>query len=91
MLIALEGHLHALIRERVANLVDEQRLPVLDVLTELADPDVWFPVPGMYGGFHLVLRGEELEVSCWWRVVEGSGQRHRITAEGCFLVAQGSV
>jgi hypothetical protein len=93
VLTTLERHLHALVRERVANLVDEQRLrlPVLDVLTELPEPDVWFAVPGMYGGFHLVLHGEELEVSSWWRVVEGSGRRHRITAEGCFLVEQGFV
>jgi hypothetical protein len=93
VLVALERHLHALVRERVADLVDEHRLrlPVLDVLTELAEPDVWFAVPGMYGGFHLVLRGQELEVSSWWRVVGGSGQRHRITAEGCSLVEQGFV
>jgi hypothetical protein len=92
-LTALEGYFHELIRERVANLVDQEqlRLPVLDVLTELPDPDVWFTVPGMYGGFHFVLRQDELDVSSWWRVVGGSGQRHRITSKGCVLVEQGFV
>ena len=92
-LMALQRHLHELIRERAAHLVDEQalRLPELDVLTELAVPDVWFDVPGMYGGFHFVLKGDELDVSSWCRVVGGSGQRHRITREGCFLVEEGFV
>jgi hypothetical protein len=92
-LTALERYLHELIRERAAHLVDEERLrlPVLDVLTELPVPDVWFTVPGMYGGFHYVLQGDELEVSSWCRVVGGSGQRHRITSEGCVLVEQGFV
>lgn len=61
------------------------RLPELDVLTELPEPDVWFAVPGMYGGLHLVLQGQELAVESWWRVVEGSGQRHRITSKGTVL------
>ena len=92
-LATLQRLFHELIRERVARLVDEERLrlPELDVLTELPDPDVWFTVPGMYGGFHFVLRGDELDVSSWWRVVEGSGERHRITTKGCVLVEQGFV
>jgi hypothetical protein len=66
----------------------QSRRPVLDVLTE---PEMWFPVPGMYGGFRFVLRGGELEVESWIRVVGGSGQRHRITGDGCVLVEEGFV
>jgi hypothetical protein len=93
VLAALERHFHGLVRERVADLVDKERLrlPVLDVLTELAEPEMWFPVPGMYGGFRFVLRGGELEVESWIRVVGGSGQRHRITVDGCVLVEEGFV
>ncbi|TDV45547.1 ankyrin repeat protein [Actinophytocola oryzae] len=92
-LTALRRHLHGLVRERAAELVDEQelRLPEPVVLTELGDPGLWFAVPGMYGGFHIVLRGEELAVESWSRVVGGSGQRHLITRDGCVLTEQGFV
>ena len=52
---------------------------------------MWFAVPGMYGGFHYVLHGVELEVSSWIRVVEGSGEAHRIRADGYELVEAGYV
>jgi hypothetical protein len=93
LLARLQRHFHDLVRERVDTLVDEHRLrlPELDVLTELAEPEVWFPVPGMYGGFRFVLREQELEVESWIRVVEGSGERHRITGDGYVLVEEGFV
>jgi hypothetical protein len=93
VLATLQWHLHDLIRERVADLVDKYRLrlPELDVLTELDDPDLWFDVPGMRGGFRCVLQGVELEVNSWSRVVGGSGQTHRITAEGRTLTSSGHI
>lgn len=93
VLAALQRHFHALVRERAAHLVDEQRLrlPELDVLTELAEPKMSFTVPGMYGGFYYALQGRELEVRSWSRVVGGSGQTHRITREGCVLTESGYV
>jgi hypothetical protein len=53
---------------------------------------MWFPVPGMYGGFsyHLETTGVDakLVVESWSRVVCGSGQRHEITSEGSRLVEE---
>ena len=93
VLRALQRHLHAVIRGRAAELVDAEalRLPELDVLTELAEPASWFAVPGMYGGFHIVLKGQELAVESFVRVVGGSGERHRITVRGAVLTESGFV
>jgi hypothetical protein len=93
VLAALQRHFHALVRERAAELVDGERLrlPELDVMTELREPDMWFAVPGMYGGFRYVLRAEELVVTSWCRVVGGSEQTHRITADGYRMTASGHV
>ena len=61
-------------------------------MTELpAGSHVWFPVPGMYGGFRILLDGDALTVESWNRVVGGSGQRHRITADGTELTEAGFV
>lgn len=92
-LAAMQAHLHALVMERAGELVTGEalRLPELSVLLELERPQLWFPVPGMYGGFNLCLDGETLIVESWSRVVDGSGQRHQIIAEGCTLVAEGFV
>ncbi len=46
---------------------------------------MWFPVPGMYGGFSYRLESAGVEAKLvsesWCRVVGGSGQRHEITRE----------
>jgi hypothetical protein len=91
VLHALRRHLHEVIRGRAAHLVDAERLrlPELEVLTELATPDLRFAVPGMYGGFRCVLEGQELRVDSWIRVVGGSGETHRITADGAVLTDRG--
>ena len=87
----LQRRLHALIHERAGNLVAEHRLrlPELEPLTELATPTCWFPVPGMYGGFNYQLAGTELTVRSWCRVVGGSGQTHRISADATELTESG--
>jgi len=55
----------------------------------------WFRVPGMYGGFAYELRivdGEYvLTVESWYRIIGGSGQRHRITVDDCELLEEGFV
>ena len=62
------------------------------LLTELEPgTTVWFPIPGMYGGFAVRLEMSYLEVQSWSRVVGGSGQAHVVTAEGVTLVAEGFV
>ncbi len=69
VLTRLEHHFHGLIRERVGDLVTKHRLrlPELTMLTEVAKPAFWFPVPGFYGGFQYTLEGEN------WRSTAGAG------------------
>ena len=93
-LAALQSRLHRLIEEESYALAAQHRLrlPQLEIVTELpAGSRVWFPVPGMYGGFSFTLDGDALIVESWNRVVEGSGQRHRITAGGTVLLEAGFV
>ncbi|MFJ5029813.1 ankyrin repeat domain-containing protein [Streptomyces sp. NPDC088560] len=85
----LQYHLHRLIRHRAGleggtDLATQQgmRLPEVEVLTELAHPVCWFPVPGMYGGFKIALSGRELTVDSWIRVVGGSERTDVVTIDG---------
>jgi hypothetical protein len=97
VLMQIQSYFHQVIRERIdQNLPDHGlRLPELQPLLELDQPQMWFPVPGMYGGFryHLESTGVEAKLisESWCRVVGGSGQRHEITSEGSRLVAEGFV
>lgn len=66
-------------------------LPIV-MLTELGPgTTVWFPIPGMYGGFAVRLEMSYLDVRSWSRVVGGSGQAHLVTERGATLVAEGFV
>jgi hypothetical protein len=71
------------------------RLPQLSILTERQDIAIWFPVPGMAGGFHFWLEKEEhshvLLAESWSRIVGGSGMRHRITPFEVILLEEGFV
>lgn len=97
VLLMIQSHFHAVIRGRVNDLVSEQaiRLPQLEPLLEVGHAEMWFPVPGMYGGFRyrLARAGVEalLVVESWCRVAEGSGERHEIDSAGARLVAEGVV
>jgi len=94
---AIERHFHKLIQERAGKLIDEHSLalPELDAKLVGVESRTWFPIPGMYGGFSYWLEGEgdqtKLVTESWCRVVDGSGQRHEITAMGRRLVAEGFV
>ena len=99
VLKAIQHQFHGVIRTRAADLIDEQalRLPELEVLLE-REPEaseMWFPVPGMYGGFKYRLvtdaDGVRLVSESWIRIVGGSGQLHEITAERATLVDEGFV
>ena len=96
-LAEIQWHFHDIIRGRVGKAVQKEalRLPELEVLRELSPPRLWFPVPGMYGGFSFRLdRVEEdavLVTESWSRVAGGSGQRHLVTRHGSVLVAEGFV
>jgi len=96
-LLQIEAHFHALIKQRVEKLVNKEnlRLPQLSILLELKKPKMWFPVPGMYGGFEyqLVFRHKKplLLTSSWIRVIQGSGQKHVIDSQGSRLTETGFV
>jgi hypothetical protein len=96
-LVLLQHHFHNLILERGGSFVEEGkiRLPQLPILLELAVPGMWFPLPGMCGGFRYQLEGDDvaptLLVESWNRVVGGSGKRHEISNAGFQLVAEGFV
>jgi len=97
VLLRVQAHFHAVIRGRAERLVQEHglRLPELEPLLELDRPHMWFPVPGMHGGFsyRLEVAGVEAKLvsESWCRVVDGSGQRHEITSAGSQLVEEGFV
>ena len=93
---AIQRHFHHVIRERAGDLMSRHQLVLPELAPLLASSEkAWFPVPGMSGGFSYWLEGEGEQVKliseswCW--VVEGSGQRHEITANGSQLVDEGFV
>jgi len=94
----VQAYFHELILKRadpaekfMAN--KNKRLPV--VSNEIFGKRMWYPVPGMYGGFEYVLSERSgkplLTTESWCRIVGGSGQRHEITIDGCVLVEEGFV
>lgn len=70
-------------------------LPQLSVLTESSADSIWFPIPGMYGGFLFWLEqtneSAALIAESWCRVAGGSGMRHRITPVEVTLEEEGFV
>ncbi|HVC92739.1 MAG TPA: hypothetical protein VND64_03565 [Pirellulales bacterium] len=97
VLLKIQTNFHVVIRGRADRLVQEHalRLPELEPLLELDRPQMWFAVPGMYGGFNFRLElpgvNAKLVSESWCRVVDGSGQRHEVTPEGSRLVEEGFV
>lgn len=93
----IQDHFHAIILGRTGDLVEESglRLPELEPLLEIEKPQMWFRVPGMYGGFSYWLDGEgknaKLISESWCRIVGGSGQRHEITSKEGKLVDEGFI
>jgi hypothetical protein len=93
----IQDHFHVIILGRTGDLVEKSglRLPELEPLLEIEKSQMWFPVPGMYGGFSYWLDGEgknaKLISESWCRVVGGSGQRHEITSKEGKLVDEGFV
>ncbi|MDF1585900.1 ankyrin repeat domain-containing protein [Marinimicrococcus flavescens] len=97
VLLKIQAHFDEVIRGRIDETLPGHglRLPELEPLLELDRPQMWFPVPGMYGGFSYRLEstgaGARLISESWCRVAAGSGQRHLITSAGSELVAEGFV
>lgn len=89
---SLDEHFAALVESRIRpDLTIRLRYPPAEVLTEIPGQHIWFPIPGMYGGFSIRLVTNYLHVESWSRVVGGSGQIHVITTEGTTLVDEGFV
>lgn len=88
----LDLRLAELVERRIRpHLTCRLRHPCTEVLTELDDEGLWYPVPGMYGGFHVRLREAHLYVTSWCRVAGGSGQANVVTREEFWLVDEGFV
>jgi Ankyrin repeats (many copies) len=95
---ALESHLADVIDGRIRGVLFDGRdprkvlrYPPVGILHEVPGQRLWFPAPGMYGGFDITLRQDFLDVKSWCRVVGGSGQAHLITTAGAILVDEGFV
>jgi hypothetical protein len=94
VLATIQDRFHEVIRGRMREfrIEDDLRLPELEVLLELPQPELWFPLPGMYGGFRfrLAVRGTDVRLisDSWCRVVGGSEERHEITESGARAVSQ---
>lgn len=97
ILLKIQSNFHDVIRATIDRELPNHklRLPELEPLLELERPQMWFPIPGMYGGFSYWLESTgvtaKLISESWCRVVAGSGQRHEITSQGSRLVAEGFV
>lgn len=88
----LDRQLAVLVESRIRpQLTVELHHPTCSVLAEIGDGKLWYPVPGMYGGFSIALREEHLYVESWCRVVGGSGRAHIVTRDGSHLVRSGFV
>jgi hypothetical protein len=91
----IEQHFHETIKQRAASLIEEQKLqlPQLEILLELENAALYFPIPGMYGGFNYSLKSDLSEpvlfTASECRVRGGSEQMHKITTAGSELVATG--
>jgi hypothetical protein len=84
----IQAYFHAVIRIRVQHLVDEHalRLPELEVMLEMQDPELWFAVPRVHSGFRFRLEpagpNSRLVSESWFHGVDNSYERHTITASG---------
>jgi len=96
-LAAMQELFHGLVRavSQGYKIGERLRLPELSVLTEFNDDALWFPIPGMYGGFNLWLEKRESEAvviaESWCRVAGGSGMRHCIAPFEVILLEEGFV
>jgi hypothetical protein len=95
----IQSLFHDLIRHRAGKIIDRNKdnpieFPVL-TMELLSQKEQGFPIQGMFGGFYYRLLMEnnrlKLIVNSWSRVVDGSGQKHEITKDGCVLTESGFV
>ena len=86
----MQGHLHSLIREYSAGRHPSLRLPELEPLLEFERENVYFEVPGMFGGFLYRLEDDgaasRLAVERWSRVLVC--HRYDVTPRGWTFLDQ---
>src|SRR5690606_41802079 len=89
----LARNLEQLVESRVRPqlTVSMRPLPIEVIEAAPSGTHVWYPVPGMYGGFDVRLEHDYLIVDSWSRVAGGSGQSHAVTMQGIHLLAEGYV
>ena len=70
VLLKIQSRFHDVILGRAAAQVESAslRLPELEPLLEFELQDVWFAIPGMYGGFSYQLQSDGVEAVAGWRV-----------------------
>lgn len=90
---AMNRRLEDLVEEAAAQVVERgTQIRHLDVLCLAERNDkVWFPIPGMYGGFAIELVKGRLHVESWSRMASGSGRAWVITADRTTLIDEGFV
>jgi hypothetical protein len=76
----IQVYFHAVIQARVQHLVDQHalRLPELEVLLELDEPRMSFPVPGLHGRFEFWLEPAGADTRL---IVDAFAERHEVTAK----------
>lgn len=93
----LLSRLHSHMRTRASEfgLEINDPLPSLDDVVQSKDEGIWYPVPGMCGGFHITARNASdsptLDVESWSHVIGGSGTHYVITDDSTTLLEQGFV
>ncbi len=92
LLQLIQQGFEGLVRMRAANYIDKFGLAIPTVSNAIGKPDgLMFRVPGM-GYFHYAFYGEGeacmLIAESAYTQISGSGQRHRITAQGTSLIEE---
>ena len=94
VLLRIQAHFHNVMRSEVEREITrgELRLPQLEPITELGDPEMWFPVPGMFGGFFYRLEdvgvGARLVVTSASKMEIGPGTKYEITSRGSRIMKE---
>lgn len=90
----IDDRLHDVVMERARDCgVREPLRPFPTVVLQEIPPgqQVWFAIPGMYGGFAIELRRRVVLADSWSRVVGGSGTTHVIAPGLTVVVDRGFV
>jgi hypothetical protein len=89
-MIKMQTALHRLMRDRVAYCLDKDKVHMPQLVYFYEFGQLYFEVPGWYGGFDLEEHKNGIQVKSMSRVCEGSKERHIISFSGKVeLIAEG--